>query len=584
MARSRGRAALLRAALLATAAHVTPAARAAAQPVLGGFDDASLPARWEARLRVGARFEATTEQFGGLSGTDGSTRVPLGARFSFDSLGASRLPIVARTQRLLGDSLGVETGLTLGTVTTGSRALVTRVPIRLDLGVTRRIALGVTLPYVRTRQSASASVNPGGTTGNLGFNPAIGTVSSASAATAAQGQNKSAIAQLTTAADLLASRLGSCPATAGTGTPAECLPIIANRAAATQLVARARRTAGGLTQVYGTGAATSPGAVLVPIQGTDAQRAVNAQLTALATQFTGFQIPGLTSALFPSAATARIGIAGLQRILVDPDFGVRSDSLRGTEQAQLGDVEVGGAVMWLDTFGGGATAARRMPGLRVRSTVGAAYRLATGAEDVSYILFDVPTGSGSPALLLHSATDVSLGRRFWASAVARLTSPFEHDVVARIAPFPGELLAAADREHTVGRTEGRTIELEVTPRWMPNDAFAIAAHYALRSKADDRYTGSFAATDTIAPTEGLSYDASALGAGTGGRAQVVGFGITYSTLGAFARGRTWLPAEVSYLHTSTVAGSGGVVPRVRTDQLVLRVYAQLRGRSARRAR
>ena len=40
-------------------------AAARAQPVVaGGFDDASIPSRWELRLRLGISFEGTSEQFG----------------------------------------------------------------------------------------------------------------------------------------------------------------------------------------------------------------------------------------------------------------------------------------------------------------------------------------------------------------------------------------------------------------------------------------------------------------------------------------------------------------------------------------
>jgi hypothetical protein len=152
----------------------------------------------------------------------------------------------------------------------------------------------------------------------------------------------------------------------------------------------------------------------------------------------------------------------------------------------------------------------------------------------------------------------------------------------RIPIVPGELLSTLDRERLVDVKRGRRVELELTPRWMPNDAFAVAAHYLMRSTSESRFTGTFTSTDTLAGTAPVTYDASILDAGTGGRAQQLGFGITYSTLAAYARRRTWLPIEVSYLHASTFAGSGGVVPRLRTDQLALRVYTQLFGSNARR--
>lgn len=570
--------AVLAAAVLSGGVLLAPLAGAAAQPVVGGFDDATLPGRWEARLRVAAAFEGTSEQFGGLTGTGG--RAPLGARFAFDSLGASRLPVVARTQRFLRDSVGVGVGLTLGTVSTGARTLVTRVPLQLDLGITRRLAVGVMVPLVRTRAAVNVRVNEGGTTGNLGFNPANATASGTANAAAAT-RNAQVQAQLRTVADSLQALVTNCPAST-TGAPAACVPVIANRAGATQLVAQTRTVAGGIARVYGNGTPANPGALLVPIQGTDAQRAVEARLQALGTQFAAFQVPGLGTPTAPAGATARIASAGLQRVLTEQAFGVLADSLEGVQRAGVGDVEVGASFMWLDTFG--ASAARMMPGLRVRSTVGAGYRLRTGSADLAFDAFDVPTGSGAGALLLRTATDVAFSRRIWASVIARVESPIARQQLARIPVFAGELLATADRERLVDRRLGRQVHVEVTPRWAPNEAFAIAAHYALRSKQADRYSGTFTSTDTTAGTPLGAFDAAILGEGTAARAQIAGFGITYSTLPAVGRGRSWLPIEVSYLHTTTVAGSGGIVPRTRVDQLTLRIYAQILGRSDRRAR
>jgi hypothetical protein len=523
------------------------------------------------------RFEGVSEQFGGVSGLDGSTRVGLGARFTFDSLGAARLPIVGRTLAPLRDSVGVDVGLTLGAVTTDARALAMRVPLRLDVGVTRRIALGLTVPLVRARQSVRLVTNAGGATGNLGFNPANATASGTPNATAQQ-RNAAVQQQIAAASRRLDSLVANCPATAGTNTPADCVPVIANRQGATQLARQARTVASGLAQIYGAGTATSSGALLVPIQGTDAQRAVEARLQALGAQFAAFRVTELRTPALPAGATARIANAGLQRVLTEREFGILADSVRGIERAGLGDVEIGGSVMWLDTFGAtGAPAA----GLRARSTVSAGYRLPTGTVATPYILFDVPLGDG-PALLLSSATDLSLGRRFWVSAIARVESPQSQRRLVSVPPFAGELLASVGRVGIVDRTGGRQVALELTPRWVPNDAFAVAAHYALRSKQEDRHVGTIASGDTEGGAP-VTYDAALLDAGTGGRAQSVGVGITYSTLAAYARRKTWLPVEVSYLHTSTVAGSGGVVPKVRTDQLVVRVYAQLLGRGSRRA-
>jgi hypothetical protein len=554
------------------ALHVASSTAEAQLPV-GGFDDASLPGRWQARLRIATILDGTIDQFGGIDGT-GSGRVPLGARLSFDSLGAKQLPAVARAERLLRDSVGVSVGLTLGTVHTDARTLVTRVPLRLDVGVTRRIAIGVTVPLVQTRQSLNLRVNPGGATGDLGFNPANADASGSADATAL-GKNKAVQDQLVAAAKSLDSIVANCP-TSGTNVPSACT----NRTGATQLANQARSIATALAQLYGTGT-SNPGALFVPIAGTVADSAVQNRLRAIAAQFTAFQVSTLSTPLFPAGATARISNAGFQRIVTEEPFGVLADTVRGAYRSGIGDVEIDGSIMWLDTFRAVGSSAP-LPRLRMRSTATVGYRLATGSLDLPFELFDVPTGSGAPALLLRSATDLALGRRFVASAVARVEYPFTKELFTRIPVTAGDLLVPVSREQLVDRQLGRQVALEVSPRWLPNDAFAFAAHYAFRSKQADKYTGTFTSTDTTGGATAGSYDASILGVGTGGRAQTMGLGITYSTLSAYARGHAWVPAEVSYLHTAVFSGSGGVVPRVRSDQLVLRLYTQRSLRGARR--
>jgi hypothetical protein len=549
-----------------------PLSAAAQQTVAGGFEDASLPHRGEARLRFGIVFEGTSDQFGGTDGTQGRTRALLGARFSADSLNAARIPGVADALRGLRDSVGVGTGLTLGTATTDLRVFVARVPFQLEFGITDRIAVSATIPIVKTQSSVQLRVNPGGTTGNVGFNPANSTATTGSTATAAQ-RNAQVQAQITNAARRLDSLVAACPAAASADTPAAC----ANRAAATQLANTARTVANGIARVYGTGSTATPGALFVPVQGTDAQRAVENRIKALGTQFAAFSVNDLATPVFPFAATDRIAAAGLERILTEPEFGILADSLKGVTLQGTGDVDLAANATWLDTFGARGTAAG---GFRIRSTAGVGYRLATGSVDLAFLPLDVPTGSGGPALLLRSATDLAFGRKLWLSGVARVESPFARDLVVRVPPASGALFTSETSELTASHRPGRLVEVQITPRWTPNEAFALAAQYQIRKRNADEYTGSFTVTDSgSAP---LTVDASVLGAGTGGTAQLAGFGITYSTLGAFRRRRTWLPAEVSYLHTTTFSGSGGIVPRTRYDQLSIRIYAQILGNSTRR--
>ena len=50
------------------------------------------------------------------------------------------------------------------------------------------------------------------------------------------------------------------------------------------------------------------------------------------------------------------------------------------------------------------------------------------------------------------------------------------------------------------------------------------------------------------------------------------FGLSFSTLSSYVRGRSRFPAEVIYTHTVPLAASGGEVPVMASDRLELRVY------------
>jgi hypothetical protein len=573
MAVAGGRTAFFLGAFVVVSTVVAPG-RATGQPAAGGFEDATIPRRGEARFRISATFDASVDQFGTKSGATG--RFPLGRVLTFDSLGAAQLPAVGVTQRFLRDSLGVSSGLSLGSVQTDSRVLTTSFPLRLEFGLTSRVALDARVPIVRTRNAVRLGVNNGGGTGNLGFNPSDSRFASGTAAAVAR--NAAVQAQLAAAITRLQGLVTSCSTPAGAG-GAGCAPVIANRAGATQLITEARTAANGITSVYGNGTATGTGTPFVPVAGSDAQRAVEARLTALRTRFTSFNVSDLGSGTAPAGATERIANSGFRRILGDPLLGFAYDTTFSVERGGLGDVEVGARFKWLDMFG-----ESRLPvsGFHARSTAGVAYRLGTSGTDLPFLLFDVPLGTGADALIFRSETDIASGRRLGATIAARWVRPLADEAVVRVPLSTESILAPAARTQTVGRHLGRELTLEVTPRWAPSESFTIAAQYSVTTKQDDAYAGTFTVTDEPFVTTD-TFDAAVLGVATGGRAQRFGFGATYSTLAARARGRAGLPIEVSYLHTSTVAGSGGVVPRVTTDALVLRLYAQLFGRG-RRAR
>jgi len=136
-------------------------------------------------------------------------------------------------------------------------------------------------------------------------------------------------------------------------------------------------------------------------------------------------------------------------------------------------------------------------------------------------------------------------------------------------PFP-----EAVREREVSRDLGDFVEMELAPRWVPNDAFAFSALYRYRRKARDVYSGTFDAVSVDGSP--LSLDASVLGAGTEQTEQHLGFAVTFSTLRGYTLRESRFPLEVSLVHQSVIGGRGGI-PRQASMGLVVRLYRPTTG-------
>jgi hypothetical protein len=546
-----------------------------AQPVVGGFDDATVPGRGETRIRLGGIFSTFDDRYGGFSTAPDDRRAPAGSRYTFDALGVAQLPLLSPLQQALaGITEGTPEAVSLGRTVGLARGSYLTFPVSGELGITRRFSLGVTVPTVRSRHVVDVRVNPDGTTGNIGFNPAIeASFPSAALAAGARERNRAVQTQFTAAVTALQQLLTTCP-TSSTGTvPAGCERVVANRAAATALVTSATSFAQGVARVYGAGSGTSAnGLAFVPVAGSSLQQQVERRLAALRQQFRDFGIESIATGTAPVGSPARIAAAGLQRILVTPAFGIQADSLASITRSSTGDIDVVGNVLLVDTFGAGL--ARLTPtGFHVRATATAGFRVGfSGGEDAPTLLTDLPTAGGENALLFRGAADLAFGRRAWATVAARWASPLADEQVVRITDVPEQPFPGIERQQLVGRKLGRELELQLTPRWSFGDYLAVAAQYSLRDKAADEFTGTFT-LDSAAG--GGALDASTLGIGTAAREQRVGFGLTYSTVAAYLKRRSNVPIEVSLLHLETISGSGGI-PKLSTDVIQLRIYPGLR--------
>lgn len=554
---------LVRVSTVGLALMAVVALPAPAQRVLGIGDDALVLPRGVVRVRTIAQWTFFNERYGlNTPGRADGSLEPLGIDFALDTVGVREFPNLGGLQAGLRSLTGNPSfNLSLGTTRLDLRGHVTAIPFVIEAGFSPRFSLGILVPYVQTRNSAFFEVNPDRREGNLGFNPAL-------AVPAAAAQNAAMLSQFTTAAATLQASLDACAANPAASP--NCPALNAQRASAQSLIANSNAFAGGVNQIY----STSP---FVPIRNTDAQLAIEARVAAFRALYAQFGVTSIAATTTgPFASQNTLTLADAQTILTDPLFGVQADPIRTISRSHVGDIDVGGKFLLLDTFGN-TTAARMAPeGLNFRASVGGVVRLPTGQAESPNNFIDIGGGQGQTDLEGRFFADVLIGSHFWQSFVFRYNNQLGDDQYMRITDLPSRNLAPLYRRQKVERNLGNIFEFETSPRVVVNDFFAVSGHYVYRSKSQDQYTGTFSIPAAVTGFADITLDASTLDLETEQKEHRLGGGISFSNVYAFEQKKAKIPFEVTYLHWQTVKGSGNV-PKAFTDQIQLRLYARLFG-------
>ncbi len=531
---------MIPAVLLAGVIALTAVPRLSAQPVAGlGEDAIPIPARG-LRVNVGVSWD----QWDRRLFPDG-TRSPLLDGLATSSLGVNQLPSLAPAQNGIRALSGLPTfDLSLGALEASGAVRRTTTTLQADFGVTRRISVGVRVPYVEVTHNANLVLNRNGTGANVGQNPGI---LSPSVYTA----NSSIFVQLGNERTRLLDLISSCAAsTAG----AECDAIRADPAAAQALAARVASFRAAWGAVYGND--QDVGSPLVPVQGGAVHNAVAESLDDIREGFTRFLSTTTLPPIGPSGAVLVYGTNGLQRIAQDPAFGVEADTLAAAFRAGMGDVDVEARVLLYDTWKGDQAArlSTRRSGIRVLGSAG--WRFGTASSAQANEAFALATGDGVNALLLRATTDLVWRNRAWVSATVRSTTPLADNAVVRV---PGAGLPEfffLSTPQAVSRTLGQRVDLEVAPRLNLSDKFGVSATWLYRSFGADRYE----------PVDGDAFETGS------GSAQFGAIGFTYSTLAAFARGQSKFALEVLFAHEVALSASESPIPSLARDRLELRIF------------
>ncbi len=526
-----------------------------AQAVSGVGDDAIPIVKGSVRYSVAA----TWNQWGSVFATDAQGRFkrqPLLNGVATGNLGTAALPQLSATEQAIRTLSGrTDFSLSLGTLEANGIVRQTVVPFSVDVGLTRRLSIGLVVPYVESKQSTQLVLNRSGTGATVGQNPtylAIG-------GNTARAANGLLLLQLSQARAQLIAEITRCVSSTALG----CDAIRAGGAAAQLLVQQALTTQNALAAVYGD--SVRGGAPVVPISGSALQTTINTALGSLRTAFAGFGINSIAATSLPVSATIISGPGSLAKIAGDSAYGLGYTDLGGKRRAGIGDVDLTATLLLYDTFAADQRTRLLNRGRGVRSSLSGGWRFGSAGGRRIEDPFDIPIGDGANALLLRSTTDLMFNHRYWMSATVRVVHPLSDNVTVSLPLRPDPLVFAAFTRGIARRSLGQRAEIELAPRLVLGDFFGVSAAYMYRSVSQDVFTvqsgvdatTSVAASTTTAPSRSF---------------QAASLGLTYSSLNSYARGRSRYPVEVRFMHIEPLSASGGVVPAVSTDRLELRVF------------
>jgi hypothetical protein len=470
--------------------------------------------RGQLRLEIGADFSVANAAF--FDGTQGALR----GEWNGD-LGSSIDPNLSGAETLIRTLTGNATyRLSAGRSTVRASAQTGTAVLSAGLGLTKRLSLFGTLPFVRARAQTHLSLDSTGA--NVGFNPAdpnFGTVGGPAAATAF-------LNDFQTALNTLAAKIANGDYNADPPT----------LALANQTLTDGTALRGQLATLL-----TGPNSQFVPLATSTESLAILSLLHGVqGTLDVDLGVPGFTSE--PGFAATPLTTADYRGILTDGSGPVGA-IYRGDQTLQRpGDFEVGAVYTVIDA-----------PRFRLAAT--GIVRLPTGLADRPDDFFDVGTGQGQTDIEGRLTADFvrgMVGARVSAGYNRQLAGTLERRTSA--AP-----LAYASTLAEVSRDPGDEVTLGFEPFLRLAPGFALTLGVQHGSRGAEEYT--------------LSGGGSAPGAAPAQSATLFGGGFTYSSFdGRPSRGT---PVEARVAFREVVSATGGIVERTRTAWFQLRMFYTL---------
>ena len=543
-------------ALLAPLTHV-----ASAQAVAGVGDDAVPMPKGAFRFRVGGLWNDYTSVYAPDANGSLKSRALL-APLATANLGTHALPQLSAAEAAIRTlTANTNYALSLGTFEAIGDVRQSTVPFALDVGITRRISLGIAVPYVESRTRSQLVLNRKGTSANVGQNPAFSTT----LGTAARATNGSLLRQIALARTQLAAEITRCADPLATN----CTAIRANPAAAQTLLQQALGAQTAIAAVYGDSLrGSSP---VVPTSGSTSNTAIVATISSMRSAFQGFGVTSIAPTIAPAAATIAYGPGSLGAIAADSAFRLRYNTVGGTRRAGIGDIDLTVTALLHDTFAADQKRRLNNTGRAWRSSVTAGFRFGSAGADRVEDPLDVPIGDGASALLLRSTTDIIANRFFWMSGTVRFVKPFADNVAVALPFLTDSTIFTPFRVGSAQRSLGHRIEIELAPRLMLGQFFGVSGAYLLRRVGSGQLKpqGTIGVVDCGIVTTCPPIVSQTTAATT---VHALSIGASFSSLASYMRGGAKWPLELLFSHTAPISASGGIQPIFSTDRLELKIY------------
>jgi hypothetical protein len=525
---------------------------AAAQRVLGPGDDAWLVPAGVMRIGIAPRFVVGDEWFNAAG-----TRDELGAWLSRSAVNTTTFPGFAALQSSVRELSGdANFSLSLGGVSAAVRRQMQVLPLELAVGLSPRFMLRVSAPIVAVEHQTNWQASADGAT--VGANPALvgpGSLARNTALVTALGGAASALDAL---ADACASDAAADP---------RCTTVLNEIGAVRALTASTRSIGETIGRTYGGSDAVAPSR-FVPLASSAAHTGVATTIDGLRAAYARYGETGIGAELGVVGAEAPTTTADFLALLEDSTGAYALGPWDRRYQQGIGDIDVS---LWYRAFDGtGDRPYSRLAttdGRRWRQSFGATFRVGTGSAYDPDDPLMLATGDGQHDLEVASATDLIWGANLWGSLIVRYTRQLGDERITRLPDAVLSPYLPLTRRVLAERTPGDRVHVELAPRWIFNDYLAVGTRYRFVHEAATSWR-------EVAPANGA---AALTATGQAMTAHEASFGVTWSSIAAWQRGRSSRPIELSWERGFVFAGEGEVLA-ARSDRLGVLVYAKLWGK------